>query len=170
MKFNITNLYKTIDIYSPYILIVLSLIIFILLITQIMTASKLKKLNSKYKKLLNGADNKSLEQLIFDTMNISNDIVSENKEIIKRIKIIERDMQNCIQKVGVVRYNAFENVGSDLSFSIALLDNNDNGVVISGIYSRDSSATYAKKIINGQSKHPLSAEELQAISESKKIV
>jgi len=48
-------------------------------------------------------------------------------------------------KVGVVRYNAFDDVGSDLSFSIALLDDNDNGVVISGIYSRESSTTYAKK-------------------------
>jgi len=82
---------------------------------------------------------------------------------------LERDLQRCIQKVGVVRYNAFDDVGSDLSFSIALLDDNDNGVVISGIYSRESSTTYAKKIVNGTSKNPLSAEELQAISESKKI-
>lgn len=170
MIFDINNIYKTIAIYSPYILIAYSIIIFILLVVQIRTAVKLKKLSSKYKKLLNGTNDKSLEQLIFDTMNLSNDIASENKEIVKRIKNIEREMQNCIQKVGVVRYNAFENVGSDLSFSIALLDNNDNGVVISGIYTRESSATYAKKIVNGQSKHALSAEELQAISKSKKII
>jgi hypothetical protein len=170
MTFNITNLYKTIEIYSPYILIAFTIIIFILIIVQIRTATKLKKLGYKYKKLLNGTDNKSLEQLIFDTLSLSNDIALENKEISKRIKNIERDMQSCIQKVGIIRYNAFENVGSDQSFSIALLDNNDNGVVISGIYSRESSTTYAKKIVNGQSKHALSAEELQAISESKKII
>jgi len=170
MTFNITNLYKTIEIYSPYILIAFTIIIFILIIVQIRTASKLKILSNKYKKLLNGTNNKSLEQLIFDTLSLSNDIALENKEISKKIKNIQRDMQSCIQKVGVIRYNAFENVGSDLSFSIALLDNNDNGVVISGIYSRESSTTYAKKIVNGQSKHALSAEELQAISESKKIV
>ena len=98
MIFDINNIYKTIAIYSPYILIAYSIIIFILLVVQIRTAVKLKKLSSKYKKLLNGTNDKSLEQLIFDTMNLSNDIASENKEIVKRIKNIEREMQTAYRR------------------------------------------------------------------------
>jgi len=101
---------------------------------------------------MNGSDNKNIEELLLDNIKLSNDISLKNKEIENRVMSLERDLQRCIQKVGVVRYNAFDDVGSDLSFSIALLDDNDNGVVISGIYSRESSTTYAKKIVNGTSK------------------
>jgi len=59
-------------------------------------------------------------------------------------------------------------VGSNLSFAIALLDGNDNGIVLNGIYSRESTTTYAKSIINGQSKYALSAEEIQAIDIARK--
>lgn len=83
---------------------------------------------------------------------------------------IERRLLKCFQKIGVVRYNAFDNVGSDLSFAIALLDANDDGFVVNGVYSRDGSCTYAKPIINGTTKYVLSAEEMQAIDIAKKTV
>lgn len=170
MTLQINEIYNIIKIYSPYILVTNTVIIFILLIVLLRTGSKLNKLTQKYKKFMNGSDNKNIEQLVLDSISLSNDIALKNKEIENRISYLERNIQQCVQKVGVVRFNPFDNVGSDLSFAIALLDDNDNGVVISGIYSRDGSSTYAKKIVNGNSKHPLSAEEVQAISESKKIV
>ncbi|WP_038289450.1 DUF4446 family protein [Acetivibrio straminisolvens] len=160
---------EMIQFYSPFILAGNSILILILLISLLIISSRLKELKKKYKKFMNGSDEKNIEQLLLDNINLSNDISLKNKEIENRVSSLERDLQRCIQKVGVIRYNAFDDVGSDLSFSIALLDENDNGVVISGIYSRESSTTYAKKIVNGTSKHVLSAEELQAISESKKI-
>jgi len=158
-----------IELYGPFVLIANAIVTLILIIALVVTNRKLKELKRKYKKFMNGSDNKNIEELLLDNIKLSNDISLKNKEIENRVMSLERDLQRCIQKVGVVRYNAFDDVGSDLSFSIALLDDNDNGVVISGIYSRESSTTYAKKIVNGTSKNPLSAEELQAISESKKI-
>ncbi|HHV28538.1 MAG TPA: DUF4446 family protein [Clostridium sp.] len=158
-----------IQMYSPFILVANTVIILILLIALLIINSKLKKLNKKYKKFMNGSDNKNIEQLLMDNINLTNDVTLKNKEIENRVSCLERNLQHCVQKVGVIRYNAFDDVGSDLSFSIALLDDYDNGVVISGIYSRESSTTYAKKIVNGTSKYVLSAEELQAISESKKM-
>jgi hypothetical protein len=68
--------------------------------------------------------------------------------------------------VGVVRYNAIANTGADLSFAIALLDQNNNGFVLNGIYSRDGSYTYAKPIENGQSKYNLSDEEKEALTKA----
>jgi len=75
---------------------------------------------------------------------------------------------NCIQKTAVVRYNAFHNVGSDQSYSIALLDSEDNGVVLSGIFGRDMSTTYAKPIIAGYSEYPLTDEEVKVIGIARK--
>ena len=72
-------------------------------------------------------------------------------------------MKNCIQKIGIVRYNAFKDTGSDLSFALAMLDEKNNGVVLNGIYSREMSNIYAKPVENGVSKYTISDEEKEAI-------
>lgn len=143
-------------------------VILILFILTISSHSKIKKLKKKYYKFMNGRDNISIEEVLEDCINKVNSTAQKNREIENHINKIERNLFNCIQKVGIVRFNAFDDVGSDLSFSVALLDNNDNGVVFSGIYSRESSTTYAKPIVNGKSKYALSAEELKAISIAQK--
>ena len=66
----------------------------------------------------------------------------------------------------MVRYNAFSDTGSDLSFTLALLDEQNNGVVLNGIYSREMSNIYAKPITNGNSTYTLSEEERQAIDKA----
>jgi len=93
---------------------------------------------------MNGSDNKNIEELLLDNIKLSNDISLKNKEIENRVMSLERDLQRCIQKVGVVRYNAFDDVGSDLSFSIALLDDNDNGVVIAE-YTQERAQQHTQK-------------------------
>ena len=70
-------------------------------------------------------------------------------------------MKKCVQKVSIIRYKAFEDVGSDLSFSIALLDENNDGIILTGIYGRNESTTYAKPIDKGISRYDLSEEEKQ---------
>ena len=82
---------------------------------------------------------------------------------------LEEDLEGCIQKVGIVRYSAFQDTGSDLSFSLALLDEKNNGVVFNGIYSREMSNIYAKPVENGNSKYTLSNEEVEAIKKSCRI-
>lgn len=139
---------------------------FILLLLFISNRSKLKKLKRKYNRFMSLEGEKNLEEILDVIIDRTDSIMSENKEIDNRITNIDKKLVNCIHKVGVIRYNAFENMGSDLSYSIALLDSNDNGIIISGIYSRDSSSTYAKPIINGKSKYMLSEEEVQALNEA----
>ena len=73
-----------------------------------------------------------------------------------------------VKKVGIVRYNAFHNIGSDQSFSVALLDSEDNGVVMSGIFGRESSTTYAKPVKLGASDYVLTEEEMDAIGLAKR--
>jgi len=139
---------------------------FLLLLLLISNRSKLKKLKRKYNRFMNLEGEKNIEELLDIIIDRTELINSKNKDIEKRISSIEDSLLNCIQKVGVIRYNAFDNMGSDLSYSIALLDNKNNGIIISGIYSRDSSSTYAKPIVNGKSKYALSDEEVQALDEA----
>lgn len=86
------------------------------------------------------------------------------------IDSINSRMKFCVQKVGLVRYNPFEDVGGEFSFAIAFLDDENNGVVLNSIYSREGCYTYAKPIEKGVCvKYKLSEEEEQAIKIAKKI-
>ncbi len=145
------------------------LIILMLFIMNLSNRSKIKKLKAKYNKFMNGLSDVSIEEVLEDCLYKVNGVIDKNKEIEYQINTIKRNMYYCIQKVGVVRYNAFDDVGSDLCFSIALLDNNDDGVVISSLYARDNSSTYAKPIARGKSKYALSAEEIKAIDIARKM-
>ncbi len=139
---------------------ILILIIFIMALSN---RYKIKKLKARYEKFMRGLSDRNIEQLIDDCIDSVRYVNERNKDIENQINRIERNLLHCIQKIGVVRFNAFDNVGSDLSFSVALLDCNDNGVVLSGLYSRESSTTYAKPVVAGKSTYPLSVEEIKAI-------
>lgn len=144
------------------------LLLLLLFLMNLSNKTKIKKLKSKYYKFMNGLSGVNIEAVLDDCLEKVNDVMEKNKEIEFQINTLERNMYYCVQKVGIVRYNAFDNVGSDLSFSIALLDNNDDGLVISSLYSRDSSSTYAKPVLGSKSKYALSAEEIKAIDIAKK--
>lgn len=143
-------------------------LIILLFLMNFSNRSKLKKLKTKYYKFMNGLSGASIEDVLNDCIDKVNGVVEKNKEIEYKLNTVERNMYYCVQKVGVIRYNAFDNVGSDLSFSIALLNNNDDGLVLSSLYTRDSSSTYAKPITGCKSKYALSVEELKAIDTAKK--
>ena len=84
-------------------------------------------------------------------------------ELETTVSDMQQRLSQCVQKVGVVRYNPFDEVGGNLCYAIALLDASDNGVVLNGIHSRTGSFTYAKPIELGVSEYILSAEEQQAL-------
>lgn len=141
------------------------LVLFIfLLITQI----RISKTNKRYRKLVHGIENINIEELLINIDREINDIHRDVALIEDRISSIETRLTFAIQKVGFIRYNAFRDMGSELSFSIALLDNFRNGFVLTSIYGRESSVSYAKPVKNGQSKIPLSPEEVLAIDRALK--
>jgi len=143
-----------------------AILIFLIIIMIIMVSNwiKIRKLSKKYDEFMLGADYGNIEDLLGKCISETKEIKEKYKENEIKINNIERNLLECIQKIGIVRYNAFDNVGSDLSFCIALLDYNNDGIVLSGIYSRDNSMNYAKPIVNGKSKYALSAEEIQAVN------
>jgi hypothetical protein len=151
------------------IFMILNFFLSLVLLGMVLSNSgKLKRLKAKYYRFMDVSGDVNLEELLGQCIDKVNEVVDKNKELENLINHIERNMVQCMQKVGIVRFNAFENVGSDLSFAIALLDNNDDGIVISSIYSRDSCSTYAKPVSAGKSRYSLSAEEIQALDMAKR--
>ena len=144
------------------------LLIIILFAVCISNRRNIANLRLKYNRFMSGVKGENFEHLLEECLERTGMVISKNRDIENQLNAIKRNLLSCVQKVGIVRYNAFDDVGSDLSFSIALLDDNDDGVVISGLYSRESSINYAKPISSGKSRYALSAEELKAIDIARK--
>lgn len=151
---------------QPYIIIVLIITTIISLISLVVIVKSLNRLEKRYKKLTRGVNNKNLEEIV--TQYLDNiDSVKTDTEVVKNQQLeLEKRLNTCLQKVAIVRYKAFEDIGSDLSFSIALLNHNNDGVIVTGIYGRSDSIVYAKPIDKGISRYDLSEEEEQVLSEA----
>ena len=148
-------------------LLVLLGIMAVFLIAIIVLFVKCLSLSKKYKKFMEKLGNgKNLEEDLENYMYRVEKVEKQNVKISNQIENLNSNLANCIQKVGIVRYNAFKDVGSDLSFSLALLDEKNNGVVLNGIYARETSNIYAKPIKNGKSNYAVSEEETQAIQKA----
>lgn len=159
---NVFNFFKS-DIFI-FILLVAVIILFVL---YIISVANLKKLRVSYSKFMNRLGNgNNLEEMMKEYINRVNTVEAKNEEIISYCKVIDENIKRCSQKIGLVRYNAFKDTGSDLSFTLAILDDYNNGVVLNGIYARESSNIYAKPVENGQSKYVLSNEEKEAINKA----
>lgn len=148
-------------------LVILFCINIILLIVIVANSIKISKLNKRYKTFMKKLGNgKNIEEDIENYMHRVNRVEKQNEEITEDIKSLDADLSKCIQKIGMVRYSAFKDTGSDLSFTLALLDENNTGVVLNGIYSREMSNIYAKPVENGKSSYTLSEEEEKAIGKA----
>lgn len=139
--------------------IVLAIVAPVLLIWNIILTVSLSRMKGKYKKMMRGSSNKNLEQMMADYMTSIDTTVGRIEILNREMVHLKEQTDRCIQKFNIIRYNAFSDSGSDLSYSIAMLDNFNNGAIITSIYGRNESVTYAKPIENGSSKYPLSVEE-----------
>ena len=146
------------------IIYILGGLIIVLLLAFIILLGKVISLNKRYKKfMLKLGEGKDLQEDLENYMYRVERVEKQNANILGQINSLDKDLEGCIQKVGILRYSAFQDTGSDLSFTLALLDEHDDGVVFNGIYSREMSNIYAKPIENGKSKYTLSEEEQEAI-------
>jgi hypothetical protein len=125
---------------------------------------RLKKLLNRYRQLLTGSSQNNLEGLLLDLgerMKNAEVIIRNNEEEIRKI---EDESFAYLQRWALHRYKAFSNIGGDQSFSLVLLDKKGDGVLLSSIYGRDESRTYAKSIKGGKSNYPLSDEEQEVLA------
>ncbi len=145
-------------------LLILSIMVGILTIGFISILYSNIKLKNKYNKFMKKIGNgKNIEEDLENYMYRVERVERQNAEIISYCKNLDDEVAKCIQKIGIVRYSAFKDTGSDLSFAVAMLDEKNDGVVFNGIYSREMSNIYAKPVKNGVSEYTLSEEEKEAI-------
>ncbi len=124
---------------------------------------KMVGLSRKYETMTKGMDGVNLEKLLLEHVAEVRQTSRQCEALEKECARLRQQLLGCIQRFGVVRFNAFPDIASDLSFAIAMLDEKNNGVVFSSIYSRSESRTYAKPITNGESAYLLSEEERKAL-------
>lgn len=141
-------------------ILVLSVIILIAFISINM---RLAKITKKYRELTEGAEGKNLEELILAQGKNIKELQIELTELKNSVVQLQEFSRETISKVCFKRYNAFPDMGSDLSFSVALLNDNNTGVLITSIYGRDENRVYLKPIVEGTSSYTLSPEEEEVV-------
>lgn len=140
---------------------VLIIILFILLIVFLVKQSKLKK---RYEAFMCGSDAKSMEEEIAGLFQDIDFLKKQSEKDAKEIKHIYKRLETVFQKVGIVKYDAFKQMGGQLSFCIALLDENNNGFVMNSVHSTDGCYSYTKAIREGECEISLGEEEQKALS------
>lgn len=152
---------------SDYIIIGLAafcIILFILWIVNIVQISTLKK---NYKIFMSGKNAKSLEDTLIKRINQVDSLIQANDVNEKNIDKLFHNMKFTFQKVGLVKYDAFHEMGGKLSFSLALLNETDDGFVMNAVHSREGCYTYIKEIVGGNSIIVLAEEEQEALNMAK---
>ncbi|MCA0756370.1 DUF4446 family protein [Paenibacillus sp. N4] len=145
----------------------LAVVVVIMFIWIAVIGRRLKKLRKQYTAVMGNTGVTNLEDVI---IRLKEDIAVHQQDV-KQFQQQLSAMQSILPqqkgKVGIVRYNAFAEQGSDLSFSIAIVNEDKDGAVFSAIHNRDNSYVYAKPLSKGESAYPLTPEELKAVANAK---
>lgn len=149
-----------------YIMIALSVICVILAVLVITVLCKLKTLKRRIDSLSRGKDTESLEDIILNFFERVESLEEGEEMTRAALNAIKDNLKITYQKKGLVKYDAFREMSGALSYSLALLDKENNGVLISSMYSREGCYTYAKDIKNGECKINLSEEEAEALKQA----
>ena len=123
------------------------------------------KTKKRYEKIAMKLGNgQNIADILKDYINKVNDLDKKDDQIIEYCNKINEEINKNIKKIGLIKYNLYNTTKNDLSFALALLDRENNGVIINSIYGVDYSNVYCKLIINGKSKERLSTEEIEALN------
>ena len=146
---------------------VAALILLILFIITIVNLVQIKKLKKKYEKFMNGSDAQTLEDTIANHLNEIDGLIASNAANEKNIAQLTDQIRFAFQKVGLVKYDAFQEMGGKLSFSLCLLNEKEDGFIINAMHSREGCYTYIKEVIAGNCVIILSEEEKEALEMAK---
>lgn len=146
-----------------YLFLILLVFIVVLFVIIILQMKKLNRLQKRLSKFMTGKDAKSLEKDIvglYEDNKFLKINVDKNK---KDIRTLYKNMEHAFQKIGLIKYDAFQQMGGKLSFSLALLDENNNGFILNSVHSTEGCYTYTKEIKSGECAISLGEEEQQAL-------
>ena len=152
--------------YSGILLLMLLIVVVILLVCVFNLSLGLNRLSRKYAIFMKGKDAQSLEKLfkrkfeLIEKLTVNSEINAEN------IAKLEKMQNMILDKYGIVKYDAFNEMGGKLSFALAMLDGNDSGWIINAMHSREGCYTYVKEIVKGESYVELAEEEAEALDKA----
>lgn len=149
-----------------YILLAFAVLILILIILNIISLAKITNLRKRMRKFMKGKDARSLEKDIIGLYE-DNKFLKNMTEINKKdIRDLNKRFAKAFQKIGIVKYDAYQQMGGLLSFSLALLDEDNNGLILNSVHSTEGCYTYTKEVVNGECKLELSNEEKVALDQA----
>lgn len=148
---------------SPWFAALLGILIIALIVAVVIMAGQIKAIKGRWSTLLEGTDGDNLERLLYDHLRQRVALEEDLESLRHRIQALEHKMPSTKRYLGLVRFDAFEDVGGEQSFALAVYDEQGNGAVVSSIIGRQDCRVYAKQIQNGRSSQDLSREEEQAI-------
>ncbi len=160
------SIFDKIGIDVGYIVILEFFFIFVLFILFMIQKKKNDRMITKYNRFMMSGDGKSIEKELQTKFKKVSDVVASMKDVEERIEELEDKMSSSYQKMGLVKYDAFKEMGGSLSFSLSLLNEENTGIVVTSMHSREGCYTYIKEIIRGESYVLLSDEEKQAIKDA----
>ncbi|MCK4524875.1 MAG: DUF4446 family protein [Candidatus Andersenbacteria bacterium] len=158
-----TDVINFIDQNQETVIILTGVVLLVFFIWNVYLNYNLSRVKKRTRSFFASSEAKDLEEIIYKQIKKTNEVDGEIKKLIEDNGKIRENMAKCVQKVGVVRFNPFGDVGGNQSFAIALLDKYLSGVIILSLYSRDDVKVYSKQVIEGKSEYALSKEEEEAI-------
>ena len=141
-------------------------VILILFILNIVALVKIGKMKKKYNAFMEGKDAKSLEETVLNRFKEIDDLKVNQELQNKDIQVLKATILKTYQKFGLVKYDAFNEMGGQLSFALAMLDRKNNGFLLNTVHNREGSYTYVKEILDGKSEINLSEEEEKALNKA----
>lgn len=148
------------------IVVGLAAVLVILLVAIVLLLRRTRKLAARLDSLTRGSDAQSLESVLGGHMERVRQVVRDIEGVSSRTAVVERDLQRAFGRVGLVRFNPFEDTGGNQSFALAMLDGRGDGFVVSSLHSRTGTRIYAKAIARGTSEAALSEEESAALKQA----
>lgn len=151
-----------------YLVIVLLILQVIFIGIVINLQMKYKRMQEKYQIFMRGKDGRSLERGFLEQFKTVEKLERIAKQNTRDIDMICKKMRSHYQKVGIVRYDAFQEMGGDLSFVLTMLDENNSGWILNAIHSREGCYTYIKEIVKGECDMELGREERESLKKAMK--
>ena len=148
-----------------FIFLFMLILIVVLFVLYVNVSLKYDRLKNSYASFMRGKDGKNLEESILTKFSELDGIAKIIKQNRADVKEMYRRTEHCIQKCGIVKYDAFNEMGGKLSFALALLDSDNTGWIMNAMHSREGCYTYVKEILKGESYVELSEEEAEALDE-----
>jgi hypothetical protein len=155
--------------YSSALIAALVLLVLVLVVAVVFLARRTRRIDARLAGLTRGGDGVSLEAMLGSRLDKVDDVSRELDELAARMAILEGAQRRAFQRVGLVRYNPFEETGGNQSFALALLDAAGDGWVLSSLHARSGTRVYAKAIKAGRGDAALSDEETAAIQQAQGV-